>query len=227
MDTVLLPCGVAVAGADLVNKKLLNILNECVIEIAARTGVKPLSLILFRHDDRLDGYAKVDDDLGAVAISLPSVWKSAVELVRDGKIGISLTSFVWLKLLIVPLIAVHMCGAANCNSEYYGSDFHEDEYSHALKLSCDLIVDLSHKADLEPPNLECDPFLGNRKKDFPEEIEVPQWLKTAHGNSRTVIDHIGSPDKPDPRSQKSFRNYMLEDKKEWILFFSVPFSSVI
>jgi superfamily II DNA/RNA helicase len=218
-DTVLLPCGVLVAGADLINIKLLDLLNESVMEIQARTGVKPLSFILFRHDDRLDGYAKVDDDFGAVAISLPRVWESAVQVVSDGKIGISLTAVVWLKLLIVPLIAVHMCGAACSNSEYYGSDFHEDEYSHALELSCNLIVNLSRKADLEPPNLECDPFLEKQKRGFPEDAEAPQWLKTAYGYFRTVIDHTGSPDKPDPCSQKSFRDYLLEDSKEWMGLF--------
>jgi hypothetical protein len=218
-DTILLPCGVLVAGADLVSKKLLDILNESLMEIKARTGVKPLSLILFRHDNRLDGYAKVDDDFGAVAISLPKVWESAVQVVSDGKIGISLTAVVWLKLLIVPLIAVHMCGAAGSNSEYYGSDFHENEYSHALELSCNLIVNLSRKADLEPPNLECDPFLEKLKRDFPEDAEVPQWLKTAHGYFRTVIDHTGSPGKPDPHGEKSFRDYLIEDSKKWMVFF--------
>jgi hypothetical protein len=112
-----------------------------------------------------------------------------------------------------------MCGAANCNNEYYGSDFHEDEYFHALKLSRDLIINLSRKVDIEPPNLECDPFLAKVKIYFPGDAEVPQWPKTAHGFSRNGIVHKESPDKPDPCCQKFFRDYLLEDKKEWIVFF--------
>jgi hypothetical protein len=215
-DTVLLPCGVVVAGADLVSKKLLDILNESMMEIKARTGVKPLSLILFRHDNRLDGYAKVDEDFGAVAISLPRVWESAAQMAITGKPGVHLESFVWLKLLIIPLIAVHLCGVASCNSDYYGSVSQEGEHIRALELSRDLIAHLSCKADLEPPDLENDPFLKKIMREFPVNGEIPQWLRTVHESFRNIIDHTGSSAKPDPRAQKSFRDYLVKDSKEWM-----------
>ena len=58
--------------------KLLNILNQSLMLITTKTKVEPVYLINFRSDYHFDGYAKVDDDFGAVAISLPKVWESGV-----------------------------------------------------------------------------------------------------------------------------------------------------
>jgi hypothetical protein len=218
-DTILLPCGVLVAGADLVSKKLLEILNESVMEIQARTGAKPISLIRFRNDDRPDGYAKVDDDFGAVAISLPKVWESAVEEASESKTEVPLNYILWFRLMLIPLIAIHICAASSSNSDYYKTIAKDDDHIGVVELSREIVTNLSLKADLNPPDLRQDPFLRKIIIKFKRNNEIPEWLKTINSYFQEINGDDKSPGKIKVISQSSFNDYFLKISNQWMRHF--------
>ena len=210
-DTVLLSCGVVVAGANLVSKKLLNILNESVMFIAARTGVNPLNLIVFHSKDRFNGLAKIDEDFGAIAISLQRTWANISELMNAGKFSISFQTCAWLKLLFTPLIAIHMCGAALSGSDYYRFLSEENEYRQAVRLSRDALVHLSKNCDIEPTPLNSEPFIFKKIKTMLNQQKPPKWAQTIRSQlSDTKINENTAKD-IQIMERKTFLEYIEKD----------------
>jgi hypothetical protein len=218
-DTILLPCGVLVAGADLVTMKLLNILNESLMLITTKTKFKPIYLINFLSDNHFDGYAKVDDHFGAVAISLPKVWESGVELACAQEIEFSLDYTVWLKLLIIPLIAIHLCGASRCNNVYYKSFPNKDEHTLSIELTRDLISIISCKVDFEPPNMRHDPFFKIFVNKLSVNSEIPSWLNIAIQYFKNKSEEANSNSIHCLTNQQTFNNFLVKDSKKWMSLF--------